>query len=137
MIINGDKIIVGGTQSPANEFLICGALTAATTTAVGGMLRLQNTYDVDIIVTDVIIDTTTGSTGVAAMNMGVHATGLASNDTLLSALNMQTVGILDNRIDHGANGGMAIWGRNEFIVATATATTAGLVSRYKIKGLAR
>lgn len=137
MIINGDKIIVGGTQSPANEFLICGTLTAATTTAVGGMLRLQNTYDVDIIVTDVIIDTTTGSTGVAAMNMGVHATGLASNDTLLSALNMQTVGILDNRIDHGANGGMAIWRRNEFIVATATATTAGLVSRYKIKGLAR
>ena len=137
MIINGDKIIVGGTQSPANEFLICGTLTAATTTAVGGMLRLQNTYDVDIIVTDVIIDTTTGSTGVAAMNMGAHATGWTSMDTLLSALNMQTVGILDNRIDHGANGGMVIWRRNEFIVATATATTAGLVSRYKIKGLAR
>lgn len=137
MIINGDKIGAGNTQSPANSFMYSGDLTAATTTAVGGVIKLQNDTGVDIIVTDVIIDITTGSTGAATLDVGVDDGGDVSNDTLMDGLNAQTVAVQNNRNQAGTNGGMAVWKADEYIVATASATVAGLVGKYKVIGVAR
>lgn len=137
MIINGDKVMVGATQSPANSFLFCGALKAATTTAVGGVIKLQNTMGIDLLVTDLILDITTGSTGAATLDIGVDDGGDVSNDTLMDGANAQTARVQCNTVQGGTNGGMAVWKKNEYIVATASATVAGLVGNYKIAAIAR
>ena len=62
MIINGDKIGSGNTQSPANAFMYTGDLVAEATGAVGGVITLQNTTGVDILVTNMIINITTVAT---------------------------------------------------------------------------
>jgi hypothetical protein len=137
MLINGDKIVTSPTQSPANSFVLCGKLTAATTTAVGGVLKLENTYGVDLLVLDMVVQVTTKSTGAATVDVGVDDGGDVSNDTLFDGLDVGTAaGIFDNRIDKGTNGGMAVWKKGEFLVATASATTAGMVGTYKIIAMA-
>lgn len=136
MLINGDKIVTGNTQSPANEFIFAGSLTAATTTAVGGVLKLQNTTGVDLMVTHMVVRITTGSTGAATLDIGVDDGGDVSNDTLLDGMNAQTVKSHSSLVGGGTNGGVAVWKKNEYIVATASATTAGMVGTYKIFAIA-
>jgi len=139
MIINGDKVMVGATQSPANAFIFCGELVAATTTAVGGVLKLQNTYGLDLIVTDVLFDITTESTGAATLDVGVDDGGDTSNDTLFDALDVNTAaGLFNAHKNAGTNGKHnVVWKEDEYIVATASATVAGLVGNYKIFAIAR
>jgi len=132
MMINGDRIMIGATQSPANEFLFRGNLIAATTTAAGGVLSLRNTTGVNLVITDLILNIITGSTGAASLNAGTHATGAASSDNLMQAANAQTVRVQSNRGQAGANGGMARWLNGAFVVITATATTAGMSGTYQI-----
>lgn len=139
MLIKGQKVIMGSdVQAPAMEVIAQGNIVAATDTTVGGMFKIQNDFGQDLIVTDVLLDLTTGATGVASMDMGTHATGLASSNNLFDALAMQALtGVKDNRKNGGAAGGMAVWKKDEYIVATATATMAGLVGEYKIKAVPR
>ena len=139
MIINGDKVMVGATQSPANSFLFCGALTAATTTAVGGVIKLQNTMGLDLIVTEVLLDVTTASTGAATVDVGVDDGGDVSNDTLFDGLDVNAAtGLFNTSKNAGTNGKHAVvWKKDEYIVATASATVAGLVGKYKIYAIAR
>jgi len=135
-MLSGDRMMVGVTQSPANEFHFRGNLIAATTTAAGGVVSLRNTTGVNLIVTDFILNIITGSTGAANLNIGTHATGAASSDNLMQAANAQTVRVQSNRGQAGANGGMARWLNGAFVVATATATTAGMVGTYHILAVA-
>lgn len=139
MIINGDKVMVGATQSPANSFVFCGALTAATTTAVGGVLKLQNTMGLDLVVTDVLLDVTTKSTGAATLDIGVNAAGDTSNDTIFDGVDVATAAGLFNAHKHAGTNGLhcVVWKKDEYIVATASATVAGLVGNYKIYAIAR
>lgn len=139
MIINGDKVMVGATQSPANSFLFCGALTAATTTAVGGVIKLQNTMGLDLIVTEVLLDITTASTSAATVDVGVDDGGDVSNDTLFDGLDVNAAaGLFNTSKNAGTNGKHAVvWKKDEYIVATASATVAGLVGKYKIYAIAR
>ncbi len=136
MLINGDKIVTGNVQSPANEFIFAGNLTAATTTAVGGVLKLQNTTGVDLLVTHMIVRIKSGSTGAATLDIGVDDGGDVSNDTLIDGMNAQTVKAHSSLVGGGTNGGVAVWKKNEYIVATASATTAGMVGTYMIQAVA-
>lgn len=137
MLITADRIVVGGTQAPANDFLFCGNLTAATTNAVGGVLKLQNPLSVDLLITDFILNITTASTGAATVDCGVDDDGAQSNDTLIDGLDVNAAaGVFDNHVDVGTKGGMAIWAAGEYVVITASASLAGLVGTYKIKALA-
>lgn len=138
-MINGDKIMVGATQSPANSFIFCGALIAATTTAVGGVFKLQNTMGLDLIVTDALLDVTTASTGVATLDIGVDDDGATSNDTLFDGLDVNTAAGLFNAHKHAGTNGLhaLVWKKDEYLVATASATVAGLVGNYKIYAIAR
>ena len=136
MIINGDKIMKNATQSPANSFMYCGALVAATTTAVGGVIKVLNDSGIDILITDMILNIATASTGAATLDVGVDDGGDVSNDTLLDGANAQTARVQCNTVQGGTNGGMAVWKKGEYVVATASATVAGLVGTYKIIGVA-
>lgn len=110
------------------------ALTAATTTAVGGVLSVENPEGVDLIITRVVLDITTGSTGAATIDAGVDDGGDVSSDTLLDGHSVATAGVFDNIENGGTNGKAAVkWPAGQFVVATASATTAGMVGSAYIE----
>ncbi len=105
------------------------ALTAATTNAVGGVLKVQNPEGVDLIITRIVLDVTTKSTGAATLDVGIDDDGAQSNDTLLDGVDVGTAaGVFDN-VKHGGTNGVAAkkWPAGHYLVATASATVAGLV----------
>ena len=139
MLIMGSKVVgAGNVQAEADEIILQGALTAATGTAVGGVLKLKNDFGIDLIVTDVFIDIKTVSAASATIDMGVDDGGDTSSDNLLDGLAMGTAtGVFCNRVNAGTNGGCALWKKDEYIVATASGTLAGLVGTYTIKAIPR
>ena len=104
-------------------------LVAATTTAAGGVVRQANPEGVDLIITRAILRTTTHSTGAATLDIGVAADGTTASDTLLDGIAVGSAAkIADNINDAGTNGkARLVWGASEFVTATASATTAGMV----------
>ena len=137
MLINGANIVGSeNAQAQAQEFIIIEDLTATTGTTVGAVLKLQNVYDCDILITDVAVRITTAADNANTIDMGVDDGGDVGSDLLLDGLAMNATGVFDNRIDKGSNGGMAVWKDGEYIVATASATLVGLVGKVVIKGIA-
>lgn len=103
-------------------------LTAAGTTAAGGVLKVENTFGADVIVTRFLVDVETGASGAVTIDAGVHATGAATSDTLIDGQSVQAAGVFDNVGNGGTNGKAAVlWKKGEFIVASASADAAGLV----------
>lgn len=139
MLIMGSKVVgAGNVQAEADEIILQGALTAATGTAVGGVLKLKNDFGIDLIVTDVFIDIKTKAAASATIDMGVDDGGDVSSDNLLDGLAMGTAtGVFCNRVNSSTNGGCAVWKKDEYIVATASGTLAGLVGTYTIKATPR
>ena len=110
------------------------ALTAATTTAVGGVLKLQNPEGADLIVTKLVLDITTEATGAANVNAGIDDAGDADSDNLIDGLDVGTAaGVFDNGANAGTNGGSAKWATGEYLVITASATTADMVGNAYIQ----
>ena len=115
-----------------------GTLTAATTTAVGGVIKLLNPEGVDLIIPSggFGISVTTVSTGAATLDIGIDDGGDVSNDTLLDGLNVNAAtGVFDNGVDGGDHGGAVRWPAGYYLVATASATTAGMVGIYWVNYL--
>jgi hypothetical protein len=139
MLINSDKIVTNVTQSPANEFMLKGDLIAATKTDVGAVLSLKNVYGVDLIITDMFVDVTTKSSGAATLDIGVDDKADTSNDTLFDGVDVGTAaGFFNTTKNAGQNGKHAVvWKKDEYVVATASATVAGLKGKYTIKAIAR
>lgn len=104
------------------------ALTAATDTTAGGVLALLNPEGVDLYITRVILNISTQSTGAAAVDVGIAADGTTSNDSLIDGLSVATAGVFDNVKNGGTNGkaGQKL-GATQYVTATASATTAGMV----------
>lgn len=137
MLIRGGNIVSADlAQSPAQEFIIVEDLVATTSTAVGAVLKLENTYGVDILVTDVMIVVATAAGAANTIDMGVDDDGDVTSDLLIDGLAMNATGVHDNRVNASTNGGAAIWKDGEYIVATASATLASLVGYAVIKGIA-
>ncbi|MDI9549858.1 MAG: hypothetical protein QM346_19870 [Chloroflexota bacterium] len=103
------------------------ALTADTTGAVGGVLKLLNPEGVDLIITDFILDITTKSAGAATIDAGVDDGGDVSSDTLLDGVNVNAAAAVFS------NAAAVKWPADEYIVATASASVAGLVGNAYIK----
>lgn len=104
------------------------ALTAATDTTVGGVLSVENPTGVDLIITRLLLNVTTQSTGAATVDIGVDDDGATSSDTLIDGLSVATAGLYDNIENQGTNGKSAVrWPAGHYLVATASATTAGMV----------
>lgn len=138
MLINSDKIVTNVTQSPANVFILKGDLTAATATTAGSVLALQNTYGIDLIITDMYIDVITDATGTCALDIGVDDKADTSNDTLFDGLAVGTAPGFFNASKHGGSNGVhsVIWKKDEYVVATPSASAAGLVGKYTIIAIA-
>jgi hypothetical protein len=113
-----------------------GDLTAATTTAVGGVIKLLNPEGEDLIIPSggFGINVTTVSTGAATLDIGIDDGGDVSNDTLLDGVDVNAAtGVFDNGVDGGTNGGAVLWPAGYYLVATASATTAGMVGTYWVR----
>ena len=111
-------------------------LTAATDTTAGGVLSLANPEGVDIVITRFILYVSTKSTGAASVDAGVAANGSTASDTLIDGLSVATAGVYDNVVNGGTNGkALQKWGASQYITATATATTAGMVGTAIIEYL--
>lgn len=104
------------------------ALTAAGTNAVGGVLKLANPEGVALIVTRLILDITTASTGAATVDAGIAADATTGSDTLIDGLSVATAGVYDNVENQGTNGKAAVkWPTTGYLQITASADTAGMV----------
>ncbi len=114
------------------------ALTAATTAAVGGVLKARNDFGADVIITRFVLDVATASAGAATLDIGVDDGGDVSSDSLIDGQSVAAAGVFDNVKNGGVNGKAAVlWPKGEYIVATASATTAGLVGNAHIEFIYR
>ena len=110
------------------------ALTAATDTTVGGVLKLQNPEGADLILTRLVLDVTTASTGGATVDAGIDDDGDETSDNVIDGMDVNAAaGVFDNITDAGTNGGCAKWNEDEYLVITASATTAGMVGNAYIE----
>lgn len=111
------------------------ALTATTATTGGAVAAINNDSGEDRIITDVFVDVTTKSTGVALLDIGVAANGTTTNDSLIDGVDVNAaVGLFDLVINAGTNGKNARrWDSGQFITVTGNASTAGLVGNLYIK----
>lgn len=114
------------------------ALTAGASTSGGATLSLANPEGIALIVTRLVLDIQTASSGAASVDAGIAADGTTSSDTLIDGCSVATAGAFDNISDAGSNGkSRKVWGTSEYLTITPTATTAGLVGYALIQYLRR
>lgn len=102
----------------------------------GGILGLLNPEGVDLIITRLVLDITTKSTGACTVDAGVAANGTTSNDTLIDGLDVGTAPILADNIENQGINGVAAkkWGATQYLtVSKATGAAAGLVGSAYIE----
>jgi hypothetical protein len=108
---------------------------AALDTA-GGVLSLANPEGADLIVTRLVLDVTTKSTGACTVDAGVAANGTTSNDTLIDGLDVGTAaGTFDNIENQGTNGlALVKWTSSKYLtISKASGAAAGLVGKAYIQ----
>jgi len=105
---------------------------AAVDTA-GGVFSFQNPHAEPILVTKLILDVTTESTGACTLDCGPAANATTLNDTLIDAANVATAGVFDNIDDQGTNGLATVkvaenGGAADFVTGSvASGASAGIV----------
>ncbi len=111
------------------------ALIATTGTTAGGALKLLNPEGADLIITDLILDITTKSTGAATVDAGIDDDGAQSSDTLMDAVDVGTAaGVFSSGTGAGTNDKVMVkWPATHYLVITASATLAGLVGNAYIR----
>jgi hypothetical protein len=105
-----EHVRVGGPVNPtaasprwSNEKTVKIALVAAD--AAGGALAWQNPEAGSILVTGVVLDITTKSTGAGTISVGTAANGTTASANLIDTLDVGTAaGLFDNNTDKGALG---------------------------------
>lgn len=108
-----------------------GALKIALGSGDGaaGVLSQLNPEGVNLIITNLVVDVTTKSTGAGTADFGV-ATTAVTNDTLIDGLDVGSAAILaDNVTNKGTNGKKSIkWAAGSYLTGSkATGNMAGLV----------
>jgi hypothetical protein len=113
--------------------VVKGALAAPTTNAAGGIFNVANPFAADAQVESVIVKIATASTGAATMDVGIGTT--LTDDKLLDGvtLNGSVTGLKTIGTDGGTNGkAFRPIIATEKVLATASASAAGLVGTYSI-----
>lgn len=113
------------------SILFKGALTAATGTTGGGVMSWANPTGETILIEDLLVDITTGSTGAAVIDFGIGSAA-ESKDTLIDGCVASLAKVKDIPIDHGTNGRKGKATSGQSVTGTASATLAGLVGTYAI-----
>lgn len=110
------------------------ALTAATATTGGAVLSLANPEGIRLIVTRLILDIQTQSTGAASVDAGIGSGATTSYDNLIDGCSIATAGAFDNVTDAGTNGkSRQVWAAANYLTITTSATAAGLVGYAMIE----
>lgn len=134
MILGGPKAAAQGAPSYRGMFYIKVPLAALDT--AGGILGVVNPLAVDLLVSEVIIDVTTKSTGACTADIGQTPTSITtSSNNLLTALDVGTAaGTFDNITEKGASGKSRVkWTSGTWITASkASGAAAGLVGNAYI-----
>ena len=113
------------------------ALAAQATPSNGGTFSVQNPFEEAALVA-LVIDKTTGATGIATIDAGVVANATSSGDNLIDGKSVQTAEVISSFNDGGTNGKGwrrvdAKGGTNDFVTGTVSADSSGLVgSAYLI-----
>lgn len=102
-------LVAGGTTQvrvgASYPGLRCAKVALAALDAAGGVLAWVNPEGASILVTRVVFDVTTKSTGACTIDVGVAADGTTSNDTIMDGLDIGTAaGTFDNIENQGTNG---------------------------------
>lgn len=115
------------------------ALSAPGDTTVGGILKLQNPEEADLIITRLVLDVTTEATGAANADAGVDDGGDVSSDNLIDGVDIgAAAGVFDNVSDAGTNGkGAVLWPSGEYLVITASADASGLAGNAYVEYVRR
>jgi hypothetical protein len=108
-----------------------GSLTAATGTAVAGVLSWLNPTGETILVEELFVDISTGSAGAATIDFGVGTT-TASRDTLIDGCVASLARVRCIAVDGGTNGRPTKATSGQRVTGTASATLASLVGTYAI-----
>tara|TARA_R110000824_G_scaffold249554_1_gene438486 strand:- start:438 stop:971 length:534 start_codon:yes stop_codon:yes gene_type:complete len=121
-------------RRPANVSVMSGSLVVEAAPAAGGAFSFANPTGGDCFVLDVVVDVTTQTTGVATVDVGVAANATTSDDTLIDGGDIGTGAITLNNILHaGTNGLRSIKMTSaQFVTATASADSTGLVATYAV-----
>lgn len=146
------RVVVAGGSSPLIDVYFSlykgPAMTTATTTdgtrwstgalgvgtGAGGVFTWTNSTGATVVVTDVIIELTTASTGAGTVDIGFAAT-VISADNLMDGLDVNAAtGTFSNNSTPGTNGLPAKQvPANQYVTASqATGAVAGLVGTYHI-----
>lgn len=105
-------------------------LTGVTATTGGAVGSWANPEAGAILITSVVVDITTKSTGAANLDIGTTATNATtSSDTLLDGVDVGTAaGIFDNIVEPGTNGkSRQRLASGKWVTVTGSASTAGMV----------
>lgn len=102
-------------------------VSGVASTAEAGIVSQLNPEGVDLIITKVVFDRTTKSTGAANVDIGVAATA-ATSDNLMDGLDVGAAeGLADNVTNKGSNGlPQVVWESDGYLTMTGSATTAGM-----------
>lgn len=113
------------TNFPINVSRV--ALAAADT--AGGVFAWANPYGGNIIVTAVVVNVTTQSSGACTLDVGVAADGTTLNDTIIDGVSVATTGAKDSQKDAGTNGaGAAQVTSTQYVTGSvASGASSGLV----------
>ena len=111
-------------------------LAGAALFAGGEVAAVKNPEGVPVIITDVKLYVDTPSTGAANLSVGIAANGTTSDTDMINALAVN--GAITGKAYHGmtalaAKGEAQVWGATEYITATGSASTAGLVGRLFVQ----
>jgi len=104
----------------------------------GGVVSLLNPEGVDLIITRLILDVTTVSTGACTLDAGVAAAATTLDDTLIDGLDVNAAAGVFGNIDDKAGNGQAVirWESNYYLtISMKTGAAAGLAGYAYIEYL--
>jgi hypothetical protein len=105
--------------------------------AEGGVFSVENTFGTNLVVLRLVLQVTTGASGVCTLDIGIEADGSTEAADLIEGVNVADAGIFDNISDKGSTGSSRLkWASGTFVNASMkTGATAGIVGQYAIFAL--
>lgn len=90
-----------------------------------GAMSIMNNYGQDLMVSEVMINTTTAQTLTLTASIGTGSNSSVFGNNLIDAARVEAVGLVDNITDKGTSGkSRQLWAQNAFLTCTLFNTTA-------------
>ena len=123
----GDVVLTGGLTMER-----CKTVSLTASDSGGGVAAW--TPGKAVMVTKVIIDVTTASSGACTVDIGVAANATTLSDTLIDGLSVASIAVSDNIDDKGTNGGFGrkVSSSQSVTASRASGASSGLVGNLYI-----